>query len=1037
MKFLMPILLVLTWLGSTPALAQVPEPERRPDYLLERGYLSYNDGLYSDARRFFRDALNEMHDTRTEAYVRARFYEAMAALQLLNKDAEPLIEEFIRDYPTHPLANKAALALADHSFNFRRYSKAVEWYAKVDPYLLEKDQVEGFRFRKAYALFSTRKYADAKPEFSKLKSENSKEYKAPATYYLGHMYYEDEQYALARTEFEALREDSVFGAVVPFYLAQIYFKAGDYPGLIREGESLLSFPNLQRAAEIARLLAEASFRQAEYKKALTYFDRYAELKGVFGLDENYEAGFSAFQTKNYALAVDYLNKITSGSTETAQNAWFHLGLSQMALQNKEEALAAFTAAAGIQANARIREEANYNRVKLIYETGGGVSEGIDALEGFLEAYPDSPYRKEVQSLLANMLVQTRDYDRAMMLMQSVGMERPGMKATYQRIAYVRGVEKFQARDYEGALATWKESGQYPYNQTLTALAHFWSAEALYRLGRYQDVMGPLDAFRQVTGALGLSEYPRSTYLEGYTWFKLRDFQKSAAAFRRFASDKAEKDELLKTDALLRAADANFLTGGYLVAAGLYEDAVSRKSADADYALFQSGLCQGLSGKQQAKADRMERLLKNYPSSRLAPEALYELGNTQLEMGKNDAALSTYQTMATRYPDSRFMAASKVKTGLIYRNQQNFEKALGIFKGVVNTYPGTLEALEAQTFAKLTYVSMGKADEYAAWMESLGLADARKGELDTLVYTSGYESYLTGSYADAIRNFEQYGQRFPDGVYALNAKFYLAECLYATKEMTRAEGLFAEVAALPTNAYSVTAWERLADIRYAAKNFEGAYQAFGKLLELADSRQRTLKARIGLLECAAQTKRHEEVVNLSDALENQEELTAEQMMRSNILKARSLEMLQWEPQATQAWKALDKASNPAYQAEARYRLAERLYRDTKYKDAIDACFLIIEKLPGQTVWKNKALLLLARSYYDSGDLFQANYTLDFIISSNPDSDLGRDAQALKDEIVRREAEKQAALEAQKDLQNLVLPLEETEIPQVEDENEMPQ
>jgi TolA-binding protein len=532
----------------------------------------------------------------------------------------------------------------------------------------------------------------------------------------------------------------------------------------------------------------------------------------------------------------------------------------------------------------------------------------------------------------------------------------------------------------------------------------------------------------------MSEFPRSYFLEGYTFFKQRNFAPAAVAFRRFADDASEKDQTLKADALLRAADAYFLTGGYLVAAGLYDDAAAGTSPDADYALFQAALCKGLVRKNEDKVQRLKKLLSKYPQSRLAPEARFELGNTYLEMNKFDLALEAFQVLEST-PGNRFEASAKVKKGLIYRNQQKYDQALALFKGVVAQYPGTSEANEAQAFAKLTYLNMGQAEAYATWVESLGLADAKRGELDTLLFTSAFESFLQGDFTAAAKGFEQYQSRFKTGQYIQKSQFYLAESYFQLNN-PRAEALYAEIAALPGNEYSITTWERLADIRYAKKDYPGAYQAFGKLLELADSRQRELKARVGLLECAFQLALDEEVVNVADALQTTPGITAEQLLRGQMLKARSLERLRWEPQATTAWEGLRKASNPAYQAEARYRLLERLYGAQSYSKAIDDGFALIEQLPGQGEWKNKALMLMARCYEGLNDLFQANYTLDFLINNNPSSAIAQEAQQLKAEMQAREAEKKAALEAQKDLQKLVLPLEQLNEPGMDDENETP-
>jgi tetratricopeptide (TPR) repeat protein len=173
------------WVLGTCAIqahGQVTEAERRPDYWLERGYLAYNKGMYGDARRNLHEGIQLMTDAQSESYIRARFFESQSALGLLNKDAEPLVREFVRDYPTHPLKNRAVLSLADYHFNFKRYAQAAEWYAQVDRYLLEKSQLDVFQFRHGYALFSEKRFSEAKPLFQQVKDRGSAEFGIPATY---------------------------------------------------------------------------------------------------------------------------------------------------------------------------------------------------------------------------------------------------------------------------------------------------------------------------------------------------------------------------------------------------------------------------------------------------------------------------------------------------------------------------------------------------------------------------------------------------------------------------------------------------------------------------------------------------------------------------------------------------------------------------------------------------------------------------------------------------------------------------------------
>ena len=69
------------------------------------------------------------------------------------------------------------------------------------------------------------------------------------------------------------------------------------------------------------------------------------------------------------------------------------------------------------------------------------------------------------------------------------------------------------------------------------------------------------------------------------------------------------------------------------------------------------------------------------------------------------------------------------------------------------------------------------------------------------------------------------------------------------------------------------------------------------------------------------------------------------------------------------------------------------------------YKLIEDLPSFKEYKLKALLILARNFWKLEDIFQANYTLDFVISSEYSPVILEEARNLKEEI--KLSEQQAA------------------------------
>lgn len=83
--------------------------------------------------------------------------------------------------------------------------------------------------------------------------------------------------------------------------------------------------------------------------------------------------------------------------------------------------------------------------------------------------------------------------------------------------------------------------------------------------------------------------------------------------------------------------------------------------------------------------------------------------------------------------------------------------------------------------------------------------------------------------------------------------------------------------------------------------------------------------------------------------------------------------------------------------------------------------MIDNLPSYQKWRHEALLVMAKNYWKLDDIFQAEYTLDFIIGENYSEEIVQKANALKEriqiDVARREAGKSDTTEIEIDLDNM--------------------
>ncbi len=992
------LLCVLGFLGQ----AQQSEWESSIQQTFDEAKDLYGKQLYNPAKSKFEQVLEADISRHTRWAEESSYYRAMCALFLMNKDAEELLEQFTLMYPTSPYEQKAAFAAADYYFNKRNYKKAQEWFSKVDKNGLKSDGKAEYFFKLGYSQLMTDQRDEAKLSFYQVKNSDAK-YGASAKYYYAHIAYEDSNYVTALENFEPLLKDESFGPVVPYYLAQIYYKMGDVDKLLQYGEPLLQRATEKRKPEIAKLLGEAYLKKEEYKKAVQYLELYTESGGKMSQEDHYSLGFAYYKTDRYADAIQSFNKISGSQSDMAQNAYYHLGDCYVRTNNKSQALSAFKAASESGTNARIKEDALFNYAKLNYELANPYGSAIAAFQSFLKQYPNSVKKADANTYLANLYLTTKDYENALIALSNTGLESKEMKEAYQKVSYFRGVQLFNAVEIDKARTFFDQSLKYPLNPTFVALAHFWKAESFYKQANYKGSLTEIAAFENTPGAHALTESANAKYNKAYSYFMLEDFASATTSFRLFLDNK-KAEPRKKQDAELRLGDAYFMQSKYATAITFYNKYLSYQPVDADYALFQKALCQGLNGERNEKITTLEKLVSQYPQSKFAVDGLYEQGATLLTMDKNTEALAVFQSFVKKYPESKHTRRAMLNIGVIYRNTDQDQKAIETFKKVVAQYPATPEANEAIAFSRLVYAKMNKLDEYVEWVETIGFADIKRASLDSTMYNTAFDYYSANNCNEAMSAFSSYLRKFPDGLFLVKANYFLGECAYKAKKDDVATPALERVVNEPRSEYTERSISMLASIKYAAQDYAKALFYYEQLLGFSEEIAELRKAQIGAMRCAVKLDIPNKALQFADVILTDERSEPEIKSEALLVRARSYWKLDDINRAHQAYTEVKSQTKGEAQAEASYYIAKIQNLNGEFVQSNATIFWMIDNLPSYQKWRFLSLLVLADNYVKTGDNFQANYTLDFIIGENYSAEIVAEAKAMKEEIRRAEEQK---------------------------------
>jgi TolA-binding protein len=246
--------------------------------------------------------------------------------------------------------------------------------------------------------------------------------------------------------------------------------------------------------------------------------------------------------------------------------------------------------------------------------------------------------------MVNVYLTTKNYKEALISIEKIRNRTLEMDFAYQKIAYFRGVEYFNDRDYTGAKQLLSKAASIGKDKKITAVCKYWMAEADYRTEQFDKAIEGFNDFILSPGAALQKEFSYVNYNIGYCHFKKERFDEAAVAFRKFTAEIKELAPKMKNDAFVRIGDCYYMKSDYNRAAEFYGEAVKMNLFDVDYALFQKAGALGLLAKSEEKINQLESLLSKYPKSNYADDAQYEIGNAYMQKENYKTALNYFEQL---------------------------------------------------------------------------------------------------------------------------------------------------------------------------------------------------------------------------------------------------------------------------------------------------------------------------------------------------------------------------------------------------------
>jgi len=974
---------LLSVIVSTPAvvLAQPGVMSSEAAGYLERGRQMFESHNYVGAI----DQLEHMKQMPCDVSMReqADYYIALSRFEQGDESSLALLQQFIERYPSSPLAVDAQMKVGNFYFYNGHWESALLSYSLVRNRALDLNSDEDLEYRRAYCNLRLGNYHEAERQYYEL--EKSPRYGGASDFYKAYLDYARGEYDSASEKFDRIPRDSELGYQTQYYQTQIDYHKKRYSRVIDHGKELLSAgQNDYFDAELNRLVGESYYHLGNDREARTYLRRYLDNpEGAPYRTAAYTMGVLDYRDGNYDAVINDMLHVTDGSDALSQSAYLYLGQAKRQLNDLNGANMAFQQAAMMDCDKSVKETAYYNYAV-------GVSKGartpfdksVDLFEDFLNEYPNSRYKDNVEGYLVDAYMGTTDYQRALTSINHI--KRPGSKVlkAKQNVLYNLGVQALAKGRNKEADTYFKQAIDVgSYDKTAQNESRLWLAESQYREGNYKEAA---KYQQEYVKAIDKSDenYGLAQYNLGYSLYNQKRYSEAKTAFQNAIASKQLSGDLT-ADAYNRIGDAQYYARDFGGAQASYDQAMRLdKNTTGDYSMYQKGIMMGLSHQYADEINQMDALVKAYPKSDLAPQAMLEKGNAQALLGKNNEALDTYAALLKSYPKSVEARKGLLQTALVNKGMSKEDAAIEAYKKVIKQYPTSDEAQAAAEDMKHIYADRGQLGEFSKFLNSVPNAPKIDvSEVERLTFEAAEKAAIDTR--PSIDKMQQYLKDYPGGTYTAKAKYYIARYHYGKGKLDDAMKAIDEALQGGGDAsYAQDAYAMRSDILTRQGKLDEALQSYKDLAERATSDDNRTLAQIGAMRVAKQMGRWNEVQAITGTLLDRGGLTANE--EKEVLLDRGLSMAQTgnTKEAETAFRSLAKDVNNEYGAQGSYELSRMQYEMGNLKGAEQTINALIDAGTPHVYWLGKSFLTLADIYHKQGNDAQARDYLQSLKSSYP-------------------------------------------------------
>lgn len=913
-------------------------------------------------------------------YEDADYYIALSKYKRGDADCVDALAKFLADYPASLHRFNANFAIGNYYFDRGKYGDASRYYNRVDDDAMVGEDFSDLVYRKAFCNLRLANFEKAQRGFDKLKGD--KKYREASGFYDAYIKYSNGEYSPAEQGFKKIQRNSKLYNEAQYYICQIRFEDEDYSSALSIGNRLLpeDFP-ADMKAELYRVVGESEYHSGNNDRAVDMLKKYVDnCQDTPKRSSMYILGVAEYRNANYDEAVKHLDAVVDGDDALAQSAYLYIGQAYLQSGNMNAASIAFEKAYKMDFDRDVQETAFYN-FAIAQSRGGKVpfSNSVQIFEDFLNKFPKSKYASGVEDYIINSYMASRDYDNALATISKIESPSAKMMKAKQNVLYRLGVRELTDGNTKEAIRYLNRANQIAnYDKATAAETSLWLGEAYYRNGEYAKSASNYKAFIN-NSSKSASNRSLGNYGLGYAYFQQKDYGAASNAFKAAAA--GNMDSALKSDAYNRIGDCLYYSRDYSGAETYYDRATQESGSHADYALYQKGFMRGLQRRHSEKIAIMDQVVDEYPQSSYAPKAIYEKAQAYIALGKNSEAETAFNSLMRKYPQSGDARQGQLQLAMLLNSTGNRSEARNQYRSLISKFPSSEEAKVAEEDLKVMYAADNNLGEFARFMKSVDSSyQIDENEMDRLSFESAESEYVAG---DGTKRLKSYLKSYPNGRYAGQAAYYLAEDAYKARRTDDAIEYSTKALALgPDAGYAETALAIQGELLLKKGEVAKARNAYEKLREKATNDNNRRTATIGLMRISKDAGIESAVIDYADELLAGGGLTKDQQAEVRYSRAVALKASGNESKAAEDLKSLSGDMQSLYGAMAAVELSEIYYKDGKLDSAEKLLNKLIDSGTPHQYWMARGFILLSDVYKKRGDKFQAREYLESLKDNYP-------------------------------------------------------